>query len=127
MAGYRFDDRANERFEVDGEVTLRVLMTRSDDVKQIRARVRDVGLGGIYVETDADIPPGALADLDLRLDGRPLANTMGLVRWLKPGKGAGIEFFYATDEERDALRAYLEGWLQARVGARVSSRRGDAA
>jgi hypothetical protein len=115
MRRRRLDDRTNARYAVDGEVTLKVLMTKSDDVRSIRARVRDVGIGGLYVETDAEIPPGALADLDLRLDGRPLANTLGLVRWLRPGKGAGIEFFYATEEERDALRSYLEGWMRERV------------
>ena len=65
------DDRRHERFEADGEVILRVLLTRCDDVASIRARVRDVGLGGLYVETEADIPPGALADLELRLDAVP--------------------------------------------------------
>ncbi|RME76155.1 MAG: PilZ domain-containing protein [Planctomycetota bacterium] len=114
MARGTGDDRQHERYAADGEVVLRVLLTRSDDIASIRARVRDVGLGGIYIETDADIPPGALADLELRLDGRCLANTLGLVRWLQPGKGAGIEFFYTTEQERDALRAYLEGWLEAR-------------
>ncbi|GIW72168.1 MAG: hypothetical protein KatS3mg102_1710 [Planctomycetota bacterium] len=108
------DDRQEERYEVEGEVTLKVLMTRSEDVRSVRARLKNVGIGGLYVETDAEIPVGTLADLDLRLEGRPLANTLGLVRWLRPGQGLGIEFFYSTEEERDALRAYLEGWVRER-------------
>lgn len=108
------DDRREHRYEVEGEVVLKVLFTRSDDVLEVRGRLRNVGSGGLYVETDQEVPPGALADLDLRLEGRPLANTLGLIRWIKPGKGAGVEFFYATEEERVALESYLSDWLKTR-------------
>jgi hypothetical protein len=108
------DDRRERRYEVEGEVVLKVLFTRSDDVKEIRAKLVNFGPGGIFVETAEEVPPGALAELDLKLEGQPLANTMGLVRWLKPGRGVGLEFFYSTDEERDALERYLEEWLAAR-------------
>ena len=109
-----FDDRRNERFEVDGDVTLKVLMTRTDDVREVRARLVNAGAGGLFVRTDSDVPVGALAELDIQLDGRPLANTLGLVSWHQPGEGAGIEFFYTTDEERDAIVRYLEQWQRAR-------------
>ena len=63
---------------------------------------------------------GALADLNLQLDGKGLANTLGLIRWLRPGEGAGIEFFYATEEERDALRDYLLDWVKEQKKRRGS-------
>lgn len=109
-----FDDRRFQRFDVEGEVELRVILTRSPDVMEVKARLKNAGPGGLFVETKEELPKGALADLNLRLEGRPLANTLGLVRWMRPGEGAGIEFFYATDEERDALQAYLQEWLVAR-------------
>jgi hypothetical protein len=108
------DDRRETRYEVEGEVELKLLQMRSDEIKAVKARLRNFGPGGIYVETEEDVPPGALAELNLCLEGRPLANTMGLVRWLQPGKGLGIEFFYSTAEERDALEAYLADWLKTR-------------
>jgi hypothetical protein len=108
------DDRRFERFDVDGEVELRVMFTKSPDVLEVKARLKNAGTGGLYVELKDEIPAGALADLNLRLDGKPLANTLGLIRWLKPGEGAGIEFFYATEEERDALEGYLLDWLKSR-------------
>ncbi len=110
--------RRFERYDVDGEVEVKIIFTKSADVKEVKARLRNAGTGGLYVETQEELPAGALADLNLRLDGRPLANTLGLVRWMRPGEGAGIEFFYATDEERDALDAYLRDWLAARRAAR---------
>jgi len=108
------EDRTFDRFEVDGEVVLKVLYTRSSDVKEVRARLKNAGTGGLFIETKEEIPEGALADLDLRLEGAPLANTLGLIRWHKPGEGVGIEFFYATDEERDALQEYLACWGKRR-------------
>ncbi len=110
------DDRRQARFEVEGEVRLKVFFTRTDDVKEISARLRNVSPGGIFVETPEEIPPGLLADLDLRLDGAPLANTLGLVRWWKPGEGVGIEFFYGTEEEKEALDRYLAEWVERRAG-----------
>ncbi|HVY61283.1 MAG TPA: hypothetical protein VHF22_06495, partial [Planctomycetota bacterium] len=64
------------------------------------------------------VPVGALADLNLRLEGGPLANTLGLIRYVRKGEGAGLEFFYATDEERDALEGYLTAWRKKRLTSR---------
>lgn len=112
------NERRSARYEVDGEVCLRVLFTRSNDIQEVKARVRNVGPGGLFVETTEPIDPGALTDLDLRLTGHPLANTMGIVKWIKPGEGAGIEFFYGTDEEKEALERYLLDWLARKKGKR---------
>jgi hypothetical protein len=112
------DDRRFERFEVDGEVELKVILTRSTDVMEVKARLKNAGTGGLFVETKDDVPVGALADLNLRLEGGPLANTLGLIRYVKKGEGAGIEFFYATDEERDALERYLDAWGKRRRASR---------
>ena len=106
------DERREERIEVNGEVQLRIYLTRADadEVREVKGRLVNVSDGGLYVETDeADLPLGALTDLKLSLEGE-LADTVGLIRWLEPGKGAGIEFFYSTDEERDSLRDYLRRW-----------------
>lgn len=117
MAINSIDDRRFERYDVDGEVELKVLFTKSHDVKAVKARLKNAGTGGLFVETKEEIPPGALTDLNLRLDGKPLANTLGIVRWYRAGEGAGIEFFYATEEERDALESYLLDWLKGRKKA----------
>lgn len=115
------DDRRFERYEVDGEVDLRVLLTRSDDVREVKARLKNAGPGGLFVETKDEVPVGALADLNLRLEGGSLANTLGLIRYVRPGEGCGIEFFYATDEERLALESYLKNWRKARGRRRKAS------
>lgn len=122
-----YDERGAERFDVEGDVTLKVYMTRADDVREVRATLVNAGVGGLYIHMqDTDLPLGALADLEIRLEGGPLQTTLGLVRWLEPGKGAGIEFFYSTDEERDALDHYLRQWQRARCNSRVHKENGSS-
>jgi hypothetical protein len=111
------DERREERLEVNGEVDLKIYLTRADaaEVREVKGRLVNVSDGGLYIETDeTDLPLGALTDLKISLEGQ-LADTVGLIRWLEPGKGAGIEFFYSTDEERDALRDYLRRWTAQRA------------
>ena len=108
------DDRRHERYEASGEVELRIVYTHTTDVTAVRARLVNAGKGGLFLETEAEIPPGVLADLDVRLEGIELSNTLGLVRWTKPGAGVGVEFFYATDEEKTALEARIAEWLARR-------------
>ena len=108
------EDRRFDRYDADGEVDLRVILTSSDDVRELKARLRNASTGGLYVETRDEVPVGALADLKLRLEGSSQASTLGLIRHVRPGEGCGIEFFYATEEERDALDSHLTSWRKAR-------------
>jgi len=112
MVFKKIDDRNTNRFEVRGDVTLKVLMTKTEDIQEVQARLINAGPGGLYIETADTLPEGALATLDIRLEGGSLANTLGLIKWVTPGKGGGIEFFYSTEEERDALLASLESWKE---------------
>jgi len=129
MNGHRiFDGRRSERLVVEGDVTLRVYLTRTDNVREVEAKLVNAGVGGLYVRAeDCDLPLGSLADLEIRLDGALLAASLCLVRWVEPeGRGIGLEFFYSTDEERDALRLYLLERQQAgahRVRAQTPSDR----
>lgn len=118
----QYDTRGGERFDVQGEVTLRVYLTRTNDVREVRARLVNLGVGGLYVEAlDNTLPIGALADLEIQLDGCLATTTLGLVRWYENGKGAGIEFFYSTDADRDALHHYLLEWQCGKRGPRERS------
>lgn len=102
--------RRSRRFEVEGDVHVKVLFTKSNDLKSVKAKLKNAGLGGLFIETKDLFEEGALADLSMELADGSLANTLGLIRWIKPGKGIGIEFFYGSEEERDALERYIAAW-----------------
>ncbi|MCX5744054.1 MAG: TIGR02266 family protein [Proteobacteria bacterium] len=54
--------------------------------------------GGLFLETDEDVPTGSVIDLDLRVPGSEMLNLSGVVTWRRPSDspdgppGLGIEF-----------------------------------
>ncbi|RME03306.1 MAG: hypothetical protein D6805_06995 [Planctomycetota bacterium] len=94
--------RESQRYDFDGEVRVKILFTPSDNLKEVEARIGNVSSGGLFIRTDEEFEEGALADLDFKLPDKLPANTLGLIKWVKPG-GIGIEFFYATEEEKNAI------------------------
>lgn len=95
--------REAERFEFEGNVRVKILFTPSEELKEVEAKIGNVSAGGLYIKTDEPLEEGALADLGFKLPDNLPANTLGLVKWSRPGKGVGIEFFYATEEEKKSI------------------------
>ncbi len=107
--------RENQRIEFQGNIKLRVLFTKSNQLKEIDANIVNVSEGGVYIETPEDLEEGALADLKFKLATSLRKNPLGLVKWVKPGKGVGIEFFYSSQEEKEEIKRELDRILQGQV------------
>lgn len=103
------EQRDAKRIEIEGEVELKILFTRSDELKEVRGQLANISDGGVFVETKDPIEEGALADLKFKLEGqgRHASNPLGLVRWVENGKGVGIEFFYGSEQEKEEIKAAL--------------------
>ena len=112
----KLDDRQAMRLDADGEVRLRQIFTRGAAPKEVRGLIRNVSATGLCITPESPVEVGTLADLELQLDGQPLAHTLGLIRWADPATGVGIEFFYGTEEERDALQHYILAWAARQSG-----------
>jgi PilZ domain len=78
-----------------------------DDLTGV-ASTQDISPGGLYMNTRAEIPEGALLTLRLPLGGRDLVCN-GEVVYSNPGRGVGINFQGLSDEER----AFIESALAA--------------
>ena len=72
------------------------------------ASTKDISPGGLYMNTQADIPEGSLLTLRVPLAGRDLVCN-GEVVYSNPGRGVGVTFQGLSDE----ARAHLEGALKA--------------
>jgi hypothetical protein len=74
------------------------------------ARVRDLSLGGLALETHADVQPGQHLDLDLQPahGERPIRVEVAVVRTIHSGK-VGLQFVGVKDESDDRLRHFLSG------------------
>ena len=77
-----------------------------DDLTGI-ASTKDISPGGLYMNTQAEIPEGALLTLRLPLEGRDVVCN-GEVVYSNPGRGVGVTFQGLSDEDRAHLESALK-------------------
>ncbi|HYH87411.1 MAG TPA: PilZ domain-containing protein [Pyrinomonadaceae bacterium] len=73
------------------------------------ASTQDISPGGLYMNTQAEIPEGALLLLRVPLAGRDLICN-GEVVYSNPGRGVGVNFQGLSEEDR----AFLEQAIASR-------------
>jgi hypothetical protein len=78
-----------------------------DDLTGI-ASTKDISPGGLYMNTQAEIPEGALLTLRIPVEGRDVVCN-GEVVYSNPGRGVGVTFQGLADEDRAHLEAALKG------------------
>ena len=66
------------------------------------ASTQDISPGGLYMNTQAEIPEGALLMLRVPLEGRDLICN-GEVVYSNPGRGVGVRLQGLSDEDRALL------------------------
>lgn len=71
------------------------------------ANTRDIGIGGLYMTTNAKLDTGTLIFLRMIVAGRELAIS-GVVVYTDPGHGVGVRFHSLTDETESILKEGLE-------------------
>ena len=78
-----------------------------DDLTGV-ASTKDISPGGLYMNTQAEIPEGSLLTLRLPLEGRDVVCN-GEVVYSNPGRGVGVTFQGLSEGDR----AHLESALKA--------------
>ena len=71
------------------------------------ASTQDMSPGGLYMNTQAEIPEGSLLTLRLPLAGRDVVCN-GEVVYSNPGRGVGVTFQGLSEEDRAHLEAALK-------------------
>lgn len=71
------------------------------------ANTRDIGVGGLYMTTNAALAIGTLIFLRMTVGGREVALS-GVVVYTDPGHGVGVRFHSLSDENQEILRRELE-------------------
>jgi hypothetical protein len=79
-----------------------------DDLTGV-ASTKDISPGGLYMNTQAEIPEGSVLTLRIPVEGRDVVCN-GEVVYSNPGRGVGVTFQGLLDEDR----AHLEGALKGR-------------
>ena len=79
-----------------------------DDLTGV-ASTKDISPGGLYMNTQAEIPEGSVLTLRIPVEGHDVVCN-GEVVYSNPGRGVGVTFQGLSDEDR----AHLEDALKVR-------------
>jgi uncharacterized protein (TIGR02266 family) len=97
---------------------VRIRTRKPTDTTRVRfdERIRNVSLGGVFIETRYPFRVGSIVEFDFNMPGHPeLIHAKGMVRWSNDGSmremplGMGIEFLEVSSLARDAIHGYVEG------------------
>lgn len=69
--------------------------------------IRDLSLGGVFIEDKDPLPAGTVFGFDLRL-GNDLVPVRGIVRRSMAGLGMGVQFQGLSDDTRNRIESFLE-------------------
>jgi Tfp pilus assembly protein PilZ len=71
------------------------------------ANTRDIGIGGLYMTTNANLETGTPIFLRMTVGGREITLN-GTVVYTDPGHGVGVRFHNLSDEDAELLKRELE-------------------
>jgi hypothetical protein len=99
------DERLESQEERRGYDRSRLIMDVFFDGKDVTgvASTKDISPGGLYMNTQADIPEGALllVRIPFRADAQAVCNAV--VVYSNPGRGVGLRFQGLSDEAKAVL------------------------
>ncbi len=70
------------------------------------ANTRDIGIGGLYMTTNAKLDTGTLILLRMTIDGKEIG-VSGVIVYTDPGHGVGVRFHNLSDEHQSLLSLVL--------------------
>ena len=70
------------------------------------ANTRDIGIGGLYMTTNAKLETGTLIFLRMTIDGKEIG-VSGVIVYTDPGHGVGVRFHNLSDEHKSLLSLIL--------------------
>ena len=99
------DKRENDRSNLIAEIRYR------SNSPQLKARISDVSIGGVFVDTVNALELGAVVQFSFDLPGAVSSDPVkgeGIVTWRQEMVGMGIQFTRMDLEDREKIKAYIE-------------------
>jgi len=70
------------------------------------SRVRDISVGGVFIETKKSLPIGATVQLNFLVEDGGI-DAKATVRYILPGVGVGLQFKNVRTEDQDHFAAMM--------------------
>ena len=71
------------------------------------ANTRDIGIGGLYMTTNANLETGTPIFMRITVDGKEISLN-GAVVYTDPGQGVGVRFHDLSEESAELLKQELD-------------------
>ncbi len=71
------------------------------------ASTKDISIGGLYMNTQAELPEGALLTLRIPLSQNQQVVVNAEVVYSNPGRGVGVRFHGMTEKDRELMEREL--------------------
>ncbi len=109
-----FENRKYKRLNASWGVKIRATHYTLEDLRRMRDRIKNVSLGGVFIETEMPLAAGTHLEFCFSVPGRTdEVQAKGIVRWANDGRrpdepiGMGIEFLEVMARTKTSLRIYL--------------------
>lgn len=108
------EKRKHPRLSTDLVTRLRLSRISRQAEASLLRRIKDISLGGVFIETDAPFPLGTIVEFEFELP--VLAHRIqakGIVRWSSAGggdagrRGIGVEFLSIAVRDAEAIVNYI--------------------
>jgi hypothetical protein len=71
------------------------------------ASTKDISMGGLYMNTQANLPEGAVLTLRIPLNNEQQVVVNAEVMYSNPGRGVGVRFQGLTEKDRELMEREL--------------------
>ena len=122
------EDRTGQR------VPIQLLVDYKADGNYLFDFCRDLGTGGVFIQTQQPLPTGSNIDLTFTIpDSKETVSTKGTVIWSQPpvasrkdlAPGMGVQFSGFSGEQRRLLEAFVQRYHGGRLITTSASDRAD--
>ncbi len=102
------DRRRYRRFPTTMRVVVAEQRTNASTAKTLMGKISDISENGAFVPTPAPLSEGSFVRLQFEVDPQKVRlDVVGIVRWIEPGSGMGIQFLQVATADGNALRGLV--------------------
>lgn len=110
------NDRKYIRVEIDSISNIKRQAISKQFENELKAKILNISMGGIYIETNQPLPEGTLFEFEFKLpDSNKIVKSKGMVTWVTKKNNQscmGIKFIKISTNDKKAIISYIKSKLK---------------